>query len=287
MSDNYAKVKARTYASDDDAENLLAGILDETEDVAKAEQERIEAELRAKEEEQRRLKEEQDRKRKEAAAAKLSAELDRLEKVEQRRTAKLEALKIEDLKDRGEWVDPEEERRKLEEKIRKEAELTAMKEAAESEARLKHQSDKNPAVVAQGAMPEASRSSNAGLMAALGIIVALLIGGGGVAFAMVTGYEIDGATYSKATFAPKDQQIAMVEKGSTPIPTEEPVVEEAEEEEKTTTRRKRQRPRRVASKSKPKKKAKPISGKPEQNKANKKADDLAKALETDIFGGGF
>lgn len=289
MADNYAKVKSRKYASDDDAENLLAGILDETEDVAKAEQERIEAEIRAKEEEQRRRKEEEEARRKEEAAAKLSAELERLEKVEQRRTEKLKALEIEELKEKGEWVDPEEEKRKLEEKLRKEAELAAMKEAAEHEARQKHQSQQRPAMQAPA---EAEKKSGAGMMIGLAIGLAVLIAGGGVAFATATGYELDGATYSKAVFAPKESKVAMVEKGFTPIPEEEPVVEEEDDDDaKNTRRRRRPRRRRVASKSKsrskPKKKSEPITGKPKQNEANEKADKLEKMLDTDVFGGGF
>lgn len=285
MSDNYAKVKSRKYASDDDAENLLAGILDETEDVAKAEQERIEAELRAKEDEERRKKEDEQRKKKEAAAARLSAELERLEKVEQRRTAKMEALKIEDLKDRGEWIDPEIERKKLEDKIKKEAELQAMKEAAEIEARRKAQPQQAAGMSMGSSAPE--QKSNIGVIIGA-VLVAVLLGGGGLAFAVVGGYEVDQATYSKAVFAPKDEQVAVVTKGFTPIPQPEPVVEE-EDDEPDTKRRRRTRPRRqaAASKSKPEKKSDPISGKPKQNKANEKANALEDALNTDVFGGGF
>ena len=47
---NYAKVKSNKWASDDDAGDLLAGILDETESAARVEQQRLEAEMRAKEE---------------------------------------------------------------------------------------------------------------------------------------------------------------------------------------------------------------------------------------------
>jgi hypothetical protein len=285
LADNYAKVKSRKYASDDDAENLLAGILDETEDVAKAEQERIEAEIRAKEDEERRRKEEEERRKKEEAAKRLSAELERLEKVEQRRTEKLKALEIEELKERGEWVDPEEERRKLEEKLKKEAELAAMKEAAEQEARRKHAAPQQQRAAAHAAEPQKSGS---GMMIGLAIGLAVLLAGGGVAFAMVGGYEIDSATYSKAVFAPKESKVAMVEKGFTPIPKDEPVVQQEEDDDKGKTHRRRRRPRRRhASKSKPREKSKPITGKPKQNKANAKADKLEKMLDTDVFGGGF
>lgn len=284
MSDNYAKVKSRKYASDDDAENLLAGILDETEDVANAEQARIDAELRAKEDEDRRRKEAKDRAKKEEAAARLSAEMERLQKVEQRRTEKLEALKIEELKDRGEWIDPEIERKKLEAKIQEEAELAAMKQAAEEKARRKAQA------VAQGEVSEAmggppQKSSNLALIGGIAVAVIGVVAAG--AAVALGGYKIDQATYSKAVFAPKDQQVALIEKAFTPIPKPEPVVQEEEEaapSHKSTSSRRRHSTR-VASKSTKSKPTKPISTKPKQSEGNKAANELEKALNTDVFDG--
>ena len=280
MADNYAKVKSRKYASDEDAENLLAGILDETEDIAKAEQERIEAELRAKEAREAQRREEENRRRKEAAAAKLSAEMERLEKVEQRRTAKMQALKIEELKERGEWVDPEIERQKLEEKLRKDAEIAAMKQAAEEEARRKHTA--SVVVADAAAQPQEHKRSNLPIF--LAVAVALIAAAGGAGFVMMTGYELDSAAYSKSVFAPKETTIALVEAGFTPIPEAEPVVAEVEEEDEP-----RAKPRRKArrQRTKAKKPQKRVSQKPSQNKANKKAKALEEALNTDIFGGGF
>lgn len=281
MSDNYAKVKSRKYASDDDAENLLAGILDETEDIAKAEQAKIEAELRAKEDEERLKREATERAKKEEAAARLSAEMERLEKVEQRRTAKLEALKIEDLKERGEWIDPEVERRKLEAKLQEEAELAAMKQAAEEKARRKQhvetQADAGPM-----SAPTAQQSNN-NLMAIGGILLALVVAIGVGAAVMLGGYELDQATYSKAVFAPKDQQVAMVEKSMTAIPKPEPVIEEKQDGTSKPTRR--QTSRRAPAAKKETKKSAPISGAPKQNESNKKAKALEDALNTDVFGG--
>ncbi len=285
MSDNYAKIKSRKYASDDDAENLLAGILDDTEDVARAEQERIEAELRAKESLEQQRRAEEEKRRKEEAAARLNAEMERLEKVEKRRTAKLEALKIEELKERGEWVDPEEEKRKLEEQLRKEAELQAMKQKAEADARRKHSS---PAEVGEVSMPgQHEDRSKAGLMIGGGIALAVLLSVGAAGFVVMGGYKVDSATYSKAVFAPKDVQVAMVEKGTTPIPKEEPVVVAEVEEDKPKRTRRSSNRRSNKKANKPQKKSAPITSKPDQNKANKKAKALEDALNTDVFGGGF
>ena len=282
MSDNYAKVKSRKYASDDDAENLLAGILDETEDVARAEQERIEAELAAKEAEERRKKEDAARAKKEEAAAKLSAEMERLQKVEQRRTEKLEALKIEELKARGEWIDPEIERKKLEKQIQEEAERKAMEEAAERKAKKKAAAAfKSEAMPVQAISAEEKKSNNA---LVLGIVVAVLAAVGAGAAVVLGGYQPDGATYSKAVFAPKEQTVAVVEKAFTPLPKPEPVVAEVEEDTAPTSRR---RGRRGSSgkASKPKEKSAPITSKPKQNKANAKSKELESMLNTDVFGG--
>ena len=49
--------KNQRWASDDDANDLLAGILDETEQDARAEEQRIQAEIQAREAEERRKKE--------------------------------------------------------------------------------------------------------------------------------------------------------------------------------------------------------------------------------------
>ena len=91
MSDNYAKVKSNgKWASDDDAGSLLAGILDDTETAAQAEQARLEAAVKAKQEEEERMRlEEEDRKRREAEE-KLRSEQSRQEQIKQRRTAKME-----------------------------------------------------------------------------------------------------------------------------------------------------------------------------------------------------
>lgn len=284
-NDNHAKIKSRGWASDDDAENLLAGILDDTEDEAKAEQERIEAEIKAKEEAERLKREEEERRKKEQAAARLNAEMERLQSVEQKRAAKLEAMKIEELKKRGEWVDPEEERRKLEEQLRQEAEVAALKAKAEAEARAKHRVEEAqargepiPGMIA----PEPK--SKTGMIAGIAIVGALVIGGGAVGASMALSYKVDPASYSKTVFAPKEVEVALVEKGFTPIPKPTPtaVVEEDDGGGKTNRRRRARRGGSSSSKSK----SDPISSKPKENKASQKAKDLEKALNLggDIFG---
>lgn len=283
---DYAKVKSRKFASDDDAENLLAGILDDTEDVARAEQERIEAELRAKADAERRRKEESERAKREENAARLSAEMDRLEKVQQRRTEKLQALKIEELKERGEWIDPEEERRKLEEKLQREAEIEAMKNAAEEKARAKAQAELGTTGAPVAGVAAAQQQKSPVGMIVAGIAVALVAVVAIAAVAMKGGYEVDQSIYSKAIFAPKSQTVAQVEKGFTPIPKPEPVVEEAPAAVASRPATRRTTTTRSAP-AKTAKKAAPITSKPKQSDANKRAAELEKALSTDLFGGAF
>lgn len=267
---------SQKWASDDDAEGLLAGILDDTEDVARAEKERLEAEMRAKAEEERRIAEEEERRKREEAEARLSAERDRLEKVEERRTQKMEALRVEDLKERGEWIDPEEV-------ARKEAAEAAKREAEAQRQREERAKEQAALMAAQQAHAvnnpaEAQPKSNTGLMLGAIAVLVLLLGAGGVVVVMTAGYKTDEATYTKSVFTPKEVEVAMVEAGFTPIPKAEPAA--VEEEEPVRRRRSRSR----TTRSKPK--AKSISGKPKQNTANKKAKELEDMLKggDDIFG---
>jgi hypothetical protein len=114
-------------------------------------------------------------------------------------------------------------------------------------------------------------------------VVALLVIVGVVGFIVAGGYQVDQGTYSKAVFAPKEQQVALVEKRFTPLPKAEPVAIAADADSGSSKKSKRSRKR---SKAKPKSKRKPISSKPKQSKANERANALEDALNTDIFGGG-
>ena len=199
QDDNFARVKSNKWASDDDAADLLSGILDETEDDALLEQQRIEAELQAKEESERMAREAEEQRKRADAEAKLSAELDRLEQVAERRTQKIEALKIEELKERGEWIDPEVERAKVEAQRREQAEAEAMKIAAQAQAQQM--------ISAPMTMPNAQKKSPIGLIAIIAVLVLSLAGVAG-GFAYTTRYQVDNTTYAKSVFNPASNKVA-------------------------------------------------------------------------------
>ena len=102
---NKAKVKGRgNWASDEDASDLLAGILDETATAASAEQQRLADELHEREVAEKAELEAAEARKREQAEAKLSAEADRQAQLQEKRTARLEAIKVEELKAKGETV---------------------------------------------------------------------------------------------------------------------------------------------------------------------------------------
>lgn len=266
--------KKQRWASDDDANDLLAGILDETESDAKAEEARIQAEIQAREEEERRKREAEEEKKRREAEARISAEMERQNTVQERRTARMEALKIEDLKARGEWVDPAElariqeeedaKRRKAEEEqIRREA----IAAAAVREVQQQAAATGGPAVAAN------TNQSNKTMMFGIAGVAALILVAGGVLLAMSNGYTPDQQQYSKTVFKPKDVTVALVEKGSTPIPKVEEVA--PEEDSKPSVRRGSSSPRKTtAAVTKP-------AGKPavKEDKVGKAAKAKANALE--------
>lgn len=258
--------KNQRWASDDDANDLLAGILDETEQDAKAEEQRIQAEIQAREAEERRKKEAEEEKKRREAEARISAELERQNSVQERRTARMEALKIEDLKAKGEWVDPAI-------LAAKQAEELAKQRAAQDE-EIRREAIAAAAVKAASTdmpMPANTNQSNTKLYAMLGIVAALVLVGGGVLFAMSQGYKADQTQYSKTVFKPKDVAVALVEKSFTPIPK---VVEEVVEEEPKSSRRSSSSSRRSSTKS-----AAKAAPSPKTDAVGKAANKKANALE--------
>ena len=285
MKDNYAKVNNNKWASDDDASDLLAGILDETEDEAIAEQQRLDAELRAKQEREKQALVSAEENRKREAADKLSAEMNRLEGVKQKRTEKLQAIQVEELKARGEWVDPEEERRKVE--ALRQQEIDKARSAAEHQA----------AIAAASAVPEGSvRMPTSGSAAKsklpliiMGILGVLVIAGGVGGSILMGGYSADNTSYAKAVFAPKTPETNLVEKSFMPTPKKKraaAVADDSSPSRKSKSRRSKSRrsKSRVAKtdRKKSKKKSRSITSKPKKNGA---ANALEKALKNNnVYG---
>ena len=273
---------SKQWASDDAADDLLAGILDETALDAQAEEERIQAEIRKREEEEaRKRQEEQDRKRLDAEA-RISAEQERQNEVKERRTQRMQALKIEDLKERGEWIDPEIAAAK--ERAAEAARLKAEEDAARHAAQLERARQEVAPMPGQAAAPA---KSNTGLFIGLAAVVAaVIIAGVAIGVLAGGGYEVDAQQYSKAVYSPKDVQVALVEKGITPLPKAEPAVAPAEEP-RTTRRSSRRSSRKSSAKSK---KSKGIVSKKSTKigtSGKKKVNKLEKMLNSnnDPFGG--
>ncbi len=213
----YGKKASVKWASDDDAGDLLASILNDTETDAAQEQQRIEAEMLAREQEALRLKDAEEQNRRSQAEARISAEMDRLQQVEVRRTQKLEALKIEDLKESGLWQPPEEPV-----KVEQTDNVLHAVQAAQA-ATPEHASVGAQASAAQQAAQPVAKKSNTTAIAILGVVAALVVIGGVVAGMLMNGsYKVDDTSYAKAVYTPKDNQILLVEKGFSPLPKPEP-----------------------------------------------------------------
>ncbi len=219
------------WASDDAADDLLAGILDETATEAEAEEQRIQAEIEAKKQEEQLKKEEEKRRKRQEAEQRLSAEKERLQEVEKRRTQKMEALRREELIESGEWVPPEEEE---EEQEPQQAQDQPPPEATQPPQQGVHPQGHHPhsqhqapgaaAQYATGEQPvqEIPQKSGKGVMIALTLVILGVIGAGAVAFFVLPdGYEIDGTTYERASYSPSETTTTVVEIGFQALPEEE------------------------------------------------------------------
>ena len=282
VSDNYAKVKSNgKWASDDDAGSLLAGILDDTETAAQAEQAQLEAAVRAKQEEEERMRlEEEERKRREAEE-KLRSEQSRQEQIKQRRTEKMEALRVEELKERGEWVDPALDEAKQEEERARQAEVEEKARMQQQMAQMQQQmSQMKQKSDAQPVEPIAATKKSKGPMIALAAVVVAVIGAGAVLGVLMTQqYQPDTTNYPKVSLEAKEAKNVVTTAAFTPLPKEEEEkVEVAEAKPAKSTRRSR---RKSSSR-------KSSSRKPSKSKSKSKKKKIDLSLDDgDLFGGGF
>ena len=241
---NKAKVKGRSnWASDEDAGDLLAGILDETATAASAEQQRLADELREREAAEKAELEAAQARKREAAEAKLIAEADRQAQIQEKRTARIEAIKVEELKARGEWVDPAETARKEREEAARQAALQGKRpeQAAEPVAA--------PVPVAAPA-PAPPKKSNAPLIALAAVFVAV-IGAVAVIFGMGVGqYSPDQTPYQKVAMAPVEADTLVKVGGFVPLPE---AASSAVASNDTPTKSKSKKRRKSRSKKKKKK----------------------------------
>ena len=267
MSENYAKVKSTSkWASDDNAGSLLADILDETEDLAQREQQRLEEDLRAKRMEQERQTALEEERRRQEAEARISAEHDRQAQLKERRTQRMEALRIEELKDRGEWVEP--------------APQAPAKEQPHAQVPLHAPPpEAAPAPLALQAAAPPAQTSKALPLAILGLVAAMVLGAVGViAFMLSQGYSPDTANYATVQLSPEASRAVVALQGFTPLPKEEPVAIVPPEPEEKKPRRSRIRRADRPEKSK---------GSKYSNREAKKGkrEFILNLSDDDLFGG--
>ena len=269
-----------------EADDLLAGIFDDTAVAAQREEENVQERIQSiqRESEQQKLHEEE--RRKQEAASRLSEESARQEQAVARRTARMKALEIETLKEQGKWVDPEEiarKEREAAERIRQEA------MRAEEERRRAAAQREAAAAATQSAANEPNPIFR---RVAIGVIAAVITAF--VAVQLAPGYEADTSTYSKAFRSPEVVTVAVMEMETVLIPTEAPAAAavDAETSKSTTTQRRRTTTKRRRSASRSRSKAsstkKAPAKKKKKKKKNKKADELENLINgANPFGSNF
>lgn len=276
---NQAKVKKNQWASDDAADDLLADIFSDTATAAAMEEQRLEADIKRREQEEELKRQQEEQRRLQEAESKLKEEESRQQQLEQRRTARMEAIKVEDLKARGEWVDPAieeakkkaEEERRIREEATRQAEIMTAQKIAEQQARTPEPMP-NPAA----AQPVAPKSKAP--MIALAAVLIAVIGAGGVIAALTLGsYKIDQTAYAKVTLEPKEAKDLLAVKSFNPLPKEEPLAAVAPSDDDSSKKKSSGR-RKTKSRPSAKTKTKP-AGKKKGLKLDLGGDS--------VFGGGF
>jgi hypothetical protein len=193
------------------AASLLAGILEETESEAARERERLDRELQEREQAERERRAAEEAQRQAELRRQLDAEAQRQDDARARRLAAMEALRIEELKEKGLWTEPEPEPAPV---------------AAPSETRpVQHTAE----VVA--AQKRSARPMQ------LALAAAILAVGGGVALFAVFGQVPAADSESRYAYAAPvtvEAPTALATIGFQPIP--DPIVREAEPEPEPAAR---------------------------------------------------
>jgi len=188
--------------------SLLEGILEETQSEAAAERERLERDLRKKEEAEREAKAVEDKRRREEAERRLADEEERRRQSAERRAAELERLRIEELKAKGLWKEPEPDPvEQVAVPVTSARPQMSTQEALAVTSQANKQARKLPMILAAAA------------------IFIIVIGGG--AFYMISQIEfVDESTpYAKADATTLQTHHALATIGFDPVP--EPVIPEA------------------------------------------------------------
>ena len=251
------KKQGGKWASDEDAGSLLAGILDDTETAAAKEEAALKENIDAKRERERTERELAEQRRAEATRQRLEGEAQRQKQLAERRTARMQAIQIEDLKANGQWVDPAEERAvdpnqgRAEHQTPLPEEMQAQLEALQERmAELQNQSTHpDQAPVGQTNEPRPM------LWLALAAAIIAVLGGSAVLGAMsLNAYSPDQTSYAKVTLQPKDERQLITQVGIEAIKPEPAVVAEPEKPKaKRPYKPKSSRPAKTPKPEKPKK----------------------------------
>lgn len=250
------KKQGGKWASDEDAGSLLAGILDDTETAAAKEEAALQDNIKAKRERELAEREIAEQRKAEATRQRLEGEAQRQKQLAERRTARMQAIEIEDLKANGQWVDPAEQQAadpnagRAEHQTPLPEEMQAQLEALQERmAELQNQ----PTHQEQLPVGEASGASPMVWFALAAAIIAVL-GGSAVLGAMsLNAYSPDQTSYAKVTLQPKDERQLITQVGIEAIKPEPAVVAEPE---KPKVRRP-SKPRSTTTTTKPAKAEKP------------------------------
>lgn len=266
MTDRHNRARTR-YASDDYAGDLLADILDSTEEDARREEAELHESISARVEAAKQEKlEEQERKITERRA-KLRTELERQATLARRRTLRMEALNAPEVEEEAPVLeqtpvlDEAAIRRQIADEVRQE--LRAVMQT--------------PAPIT---VLTPQRSSNTGLLvAAAGVLMACGIGL--TAFVASPGYSPDPTSYAKSVFAPTSHDAVALEMHAVPVPTDVAVASPTPKE----VRRKKPTQVRGVTPKPAKTEAKSAFGKPSgKSDARKSFETLSSMLDDDVLG---
>jgi len=246
------------FASDEQADSLLADILSETEDLANEEQEERQRAIEARRQADERARAEANAARLAERHAKLEAELERQRALAEKRTLKMKALRANPAADsqpdepHETFVDADSIRHQIEEELRREFRD-----------------------IANTPMPEpAPQAARRALTPAWAMAAAIVIASsiGAVAF-VSQGYKPDANAYAKSVFAPADRSVVAMEVGYIPIPKVVPTPKEDVIAARPAPRKRRPTPKEV-------KQPRPASpfATPKQNGPSKSLSELDKLL---------
>lgn len=249
------------WASDEDANDLLANILDETAGVAADEALKLETAIWERQSELSRKAQDQERERVERNRARLEAEMERQAALERKRELKRSQLS------NAQPVAP-----KAEEAARP-AGIDADAIRAEIEQKVMKELREHLATPLPTPEPVVIHTRPSRAWVGLGVAATLALAAvAGAAIAALGSYSIDPAPYAKSIYSPVDSQAVAVEVGTRLVPEIEQIAP-APTQPAATNRVRRPKP----ATPEPDKR---IDHKPDQNKANeaaKRLDDFLKS----------